>query len=305
MKFNQRIAFQPPSDMTGGAGGGGGSKKVWTILGVGCGAVLLVCGLFLAFGGFKVFQCCDAAQGAAVRVQASQAFGQDFVEKLQQGQTDSAFADLSPAYQNKMTKEKLQKLIDDHKPGLESGSPIGIGANANHDANSKSLTDIRNFTMSYSIAQAAGTDSLIIDLEVITVGEDEVSFKVDKIQVGVQERRMDREPPAVEVLDFHRSLQNGNSAFAYGRLSQDFKDKTDVQTFEKFLEDTGSMLTDSQLEIRAIDYVPGGATVMAHASDSTGKNSIVQFELVETKVAGFAAYQIVTIAPMIAEPQEP
>jgi hypothetical protein len=201
-----------------------------------------------------------------------------------------------------MPLEALKKLLADHKPGLEAGSAVNINTEANNaNANVESFSDIRDFSVAYQV-MSGSSDSLVIDFDVVTVGEgDAATFKVEEIAFGVKARVFTEEPPAREVLEFHQTLQSGNSAFAYGRLAPAFKGATDRDTFDKFLEETGDILTKSTLEIRAVDYSPTGATVMAHATTTSGQNALVQFELVEVQLAGVSGFQIAAIAPTIAE----
>ena len=310
--MNGFSAFQPPSDMTNGGGSGGGRKKVWIGLGIGCGLVLLVIGILFAAGAFKAVTCCsevkDLAQNSVVVRDAGQAFADD----VHAGNIDAAYARTSADFQSKMTRDQFKQAVEAHRAPMNASSPRLFDMQLKTE-NPEKIEGLSKGTwkLTYQFAGPKDEKMLLLTFAVKSVGEGaDLKYVIEDVAFDERLRDLESEPPAAEVLEFHKLLQKKNAAMAYARLAPGFQQQTDYEAFQRFLEDTGDILTNSRIEVREVAYNETNtqATVMAHAKTVSGKDAIIQYELVplQPEMPGFG-WRIVSIAPLVAEtaPVEP
>lgn len=310
-KFRGLAAFQPPSDMVGNGSGGSGKKKIWVGLGIGCGVLLLLIGIAFAAGAFKAVSCCNTLKDAAEQSQGAQQFGERFSRAISDGELQKAYSMTSSEFQSKLDSEAFESAVNAHRDKLSSGSPRLFNLQVDQkDPNQPSFDDLTSgiWQMSYQFAGPSDDRMLLLNFTVRRIGEgEEAKFVAENVKFDERARNLANEPPAREVLEVHDLIQRGQYERAYGRLGMQFKQESDRDTFNQFIDDTGEVLTSSELQIREVAYNDSNsqATVMAHARSSSGKNAIIQYELVplQKEMPGFA-WRIVTISPMIAEVAE-
>ncbi len=310
-KSHRLAAFQPPSDMTGDGAGGSGKKKIWVGLGIGCGVILLIIGILFAAGAFKAVSCCNTFKEAAVQSEGAQKFGMTFATAVGEGQLKKAYEMTSSDFQSKLDFGAFESAVEAHREKLGAGPPRLFNLQVEQkDPDNPSFDDLTSgvWQMSYQFAGPSDENMLLLMFTVRRVGEgEEVSFVAENVKFDERARNLATEPPAREVLRVHDLVQQGNYERAYGRFGDQFKAESDLETFRQFLDDSGEILTSSELEIREVVYNEANtqATVMAHAKSSSGTDAIVQYELVplQSDMPGFG-WRVVAISPMIAEVQK-
>lgn len=308
---HRRIAFQPPSDMSGG--GSSGKKKVLVGLGVGCGLVLVVIGILFAAGAFKAVSCCSQFQGAYNDSVEAQAFGESFATHIASGDVEKAYALTSPSFQSTMSEEAFTTAVEAHRDRIDGNRPRLHHINLEGE-DAQNLDDIGKGTwrLQYQFASAADTTMLLLILGAVPQGEGEDrSFVATEVAFEERPRNLSMEAPAVEVQKIHQHLQNSQYERAYGRLGVGFQQSTSADAWKQFLNDAGPALTSSTLEVREVTYEGDQATVMTHARTADGKSTLIQWELSQLAAGqpGFG-WRVIAIAPMIAEtatdgPDEP
>ncbi len=290
-----KIAFEPPSDYVP-TSKGGGKSKIWMILGGGCLVLLLLIGGLFAVGGFKAVSCCNQLQDVAARTMAAQQFALGWGTQVGAGDLDAAYQALTEAERQKTDLTAFKALFAADARELGASQPQLFNTNAvRHEA----ITDVKAWRISLQYAAPSAREMVVLSFDVTLVDPEANTFGIEGIDIDRRARMMDSEAPAREVLQFHEELQAGRYEMAYGRLPQEFKNETSLETFRAFLDGEGSVLVGSELEIGEISYPgPQRATVMAIAR-RVDKRAIVQYELQSSPVPGIQMWQIMAISPTL------
>ncbi len=290
-----KIAFEPPSDYVPSAKGGGKSK-IWMILGGGCLVLLLLIGGLFAAGAFKAVSCCNQLQDVAARTMAAQQFALGWGTQVGAGDLDAAYQALTEAERQKTDINAFKALFAEDSKDLAASLPQLFNTNAVHH---EAITDVKAWRISLQYATPSAHEMLVLSFDVTLVDPEANTFGIEGIDLDKRARVMGSEAPAREVLQFHEELQAGRYEMAYGRLPQQFKDSTSLETFRAFLDNEGSVLIGSTLEIGEISYPePNRATVMAIAT-RVDKKAVVQYELQSPTMPGIQMWQIMAISPTL------
>ena len=293
MRSPLKLAFQPPSDM-GTIGSGGGGNKTWKILGIGCGIFVLICGLALAFGGYKVASFCGSGINIVKTAMNAQKYAGDFAQEIAKADFDKAYAKMTPRYQQEVSKDMFIEKFSKYKDVI-GGTPVARGFNANQ-TNTK-----EEYKASYFFPVSTGTEMPTIDFTIVKGGEGDNDFLVDTFKVFLAERNMGNEQPAQIVMQFHDHISKGQDTFAYMNMGDSFRSKTAQEAFDQFLKDAGPTFTTGRWEIQNIKYhTADSATVMAISRSRDGASMLIQFELAKTEKMGIPLWQIEAIAPLAA-----
>ncbi|QDG49747.1 hypothetical protein FIV42_03045 [Persicimonas caeni] len=269
--------FKPPSDFV--AEDGGGSGKSWLKwLGIGCGVIVLIIGGLLAVGTWKTASCCgDLYDQARLSVEAGK-FSTEFGNDLAQGEVEAARAKMTDALRAEVSADDLQSTLSQYERFLVAGP----GRLSNVSVEKKDMDQPTRWKMTLDFAPPAGTEKLVAMLEIISRGEDEAqTFLVDELKFETRTRDISSEPPAVEVLDFHRQLRGGNFENAYRHMSSGFTQQNNVDAFRSFVREQKEVFRTGDVDIQSIDYSgQKKARVVALLTNDSGESARVVYDLV-------------------------
>lgn len=268
--------FKPPSDFV--ADDGGGSGKSWLKwLGIGCGVIVLIIGGLLAVGTWKTASCCgqlyDEARRSVEANQLSLALGSD----LAQGNIEAARAKMTDELKATISAEDLQNTLSEHQSFLSAGP----GRLSNMSVEKNDLDEPMRWKMTLDFAPPAGNEKLVAMIEVISRGEgEEATFMVDSLQFETRTRDIASEPPAVEVLDFHRQLRGGNFESAYRHMSSEFTQKNNIDVFRSFVREQEEVFRTGTIEIQSVAYANQSKARVIALLEADGERVQVVYELV-------------------------
>lgn len=292
MRSPLKIAFQPPSDM--GTTGSGGGNKIWKILGIGCGILVLIFGIGLAVGGYKVASFCGSGIDIVKTAMNAQKYGGKFANDIAKPDFDKAYGKMSPRYQGEVTKVDFIAQFAKYKDAIEGGTPVARGFNANQ-------TDTKDEYKASYFFTSSGSEMPTIKFTIIKGNEEgNDSFLVDTFEIFLAERSMEKEQPGQMVLQFHNHISRGQDAIAYMSMGDTFRSKTGQEAFDQFLKDAGPSFTTGRWEIRNIKYHTADSATVMIISRSQGNSMLVQFEMARTEKMGIPVWQIEAIAPLVA-----
>lgn len=257
--------------------------------------LLMIGGLFAA-GAFKAVSCCNQLQDVAARTMAAQQFALGWGTQVGAGDLDAAYQALTEAERQKMDINAFKAIFAADSKALAASQPQLFNTNA---VRNEAITDVNAWRISLQYAAPSAREMVVLSFDVTLVNSEANTFGIEGIDIDKRARMMDSEAPAREVLQFHEELQAGRYEMAYGRLPQEFKDETSLDTFRAFLDGEGSVLVGSTLEIGEISYPgPQRATVMAIAK-RVDKQAVVQYELQSPTMPGIQMWQIMAISPTL------
>ncbi len=297
-----KAAFQPPSDM-GTTSSGGSASKIWKVLGIGCGLIVLIIGIGLAFGLYKGATFCGSGIGMVKSTMNAQKYGGTFATHISKGEFEEAYGEMTPRLQQELSQKDFIAMISKYKDKINA-TPVARGFQANNNNTMK----IDKFELSFFFPVNEGTQMPTIDFTVVPKGEDGGatvdSFQVDTFEIFLAERTMDNELPAQMVMRFGDHISKGQNTVAYMSMGESFRNATNQEAFEQFLKDAGTTFTKGRWEIQDIKYhSDSSATVMAISRGRTGKSMLIQFEMLKVEQMGFPMWQIEAIAPLVAGDQ--
>ena len=288
-----RNEFKPPSDFVNEESGGGG-KKVWKWVGIGCGVIVLIVGIFLALGTWKTVSCCSDAVDVAQSTNQARQFGLEFAGRLSQGKVDKAWSQTSAKFQSETSREQFEEKVAAHAELLGASQPRMANLNVQHQGSQKPT----RWEMSVEFAQPTGDQKLVLITEAVRQGEgDSASFHIDSLRFDVRHRSLSDEPPAREVIAFHGDLRGGSYEAAYKRLAPSFAKERDTQSFRDFIGQQEALFTAQPVNVGAVEYLSGRqARVVVQVNPEQGQPGVIEYRL-RQMMPGMPNWKINSIAP--------
>jgi hypothetical protein len=271
-----RNEFNPPSDFVA-EDDGGGKRNIWKWLGIGCGVIALVVGGLLAAGAWKTVSCCNDAVDSARLTMAAGEFGTQFARSLGSDGAEQARAKMTDELRSSISLEQLETQISQYQHFFEASS----GRLGDLNARKEAVDEPMIWKVTVEFSPPAGQEKLIVLTEVVSRGEgDAQHFLIDDLQFEARSRDLGAEPPAVEVLDFHRQIRGGSYEQAYRHMSNAFTQKSNVEAFRSFVQGQDDVFRTGKVDINAVSYDgSGGALVRARLTSDDGRVQ-VEYELV-------------------------
>jgi hypothetical protein len=256
--MNNRVEFKPPSDFVDDSGGG---TNVWKWVGIGCGAVLVIVGIALAFGAWKTASCCgDVVDMSKYSIAAGQTAG-TFANNVARGNLDEAYAATSDAFKEQHSKEQFREMLQEHSDMLQSSAPRQAGVQAQGvGQKAEEQMKPKRWDVSFEFAGPKSETKLIMRVEVRRKGEgEEATFSVNGVEFAERKRVLSAEPPAESVQAFHRHVQRGDIQSAEQLLTAEFKG----QSLDVMLDEFGPGFYGSSPKIESVEYGQNTASVVA------------------------------------------
>jgi hypothetical protein len=294
-----RNEFKPPSDFV--AEDSGGKRNIWKWLGIGCAVIALIIGGLLAAGAWKTVSCCNEAMDSARLTMKAGEFSTEFARDLASGDIEQARAKMTEDLQSRVSVEQIEQQVANYQHFFQA-SP---GRLSDMNVQQKPGQESTVWSLTVEFAPPAGKEKLVVMTEVISRGEGEQQqFLVDDLRFEARSRDIGSEPPAVEVLDFHRQLRGGSYEQAYRHMSSDFAQQSNLEAFRSFVREQEEVFRTGQVDIDAVSYgEQGRAKVRARLEGTGGERVQVEYDLVRPN-PGVEKWLIAGVTPtyQLADP---
>ncbi len=271
------IEFKPPSDFVAADGGGGGKSSVWKWVGIGCGGLVLVVGIFMALGAWKTVSCCSKAVDSARQSAKASKFGLQAAQQFATGNVEAMRAAMSDEAATQWPADRLTSAHDNYAAflGHSKGRVGGM------HFQQRSLDAPLHLTMTVAFAQPAGTEQLAVIMDILSKGKGKTQhFVIDSLSFDKRPREIRSEPPAVEVRAFHDALDSGDYKAAYRTMSAAFAKQSDQAAFRHFVQEQQPVFRHGDVHVASIEYNGMRARLIARLSGEGGKHAQVEYLMV-------------------------
>ena len=278
--FDPLVGFTPPSDFVDESPSSGGGKTWLKVAGIGCGAFLLIFGLLFAVGAFKVVSCCGDLKDVGMNTAAASQYSMEFGQMVQQEQWADAHAMLTPEYQAQVDAAQFEAMFAPHQELIDTGVPLMDNFQPEQINDPNEITQIKTWNTQIRYFPSAGKDALVVTWTVRLTGQEGETplFGIEQVTVSPREVDFRLEPPAKIVLEMHGHLQAGQMSRAFSTLHPEMRDGGQVK-FKAFIEEQGTLLTRSTMEIEEVRYPEhGAAQVTARVVSSDGQKAIITYD---------------------------
>ena len=267
--MNGHIEFKPPSDFQSEDSGGGGNKQIWTWLGIGCGAILLVVAGFLAYGAYETASCCGQVVDAGKYTMSAQQTSQEFARKLGQGKFTEAWDMTTDDLRSRMSVDELKEKLAEHGDLLRNSSARMGQINVQSKGGQQDAMKPEAWDTSFHFSPPSADEKLVMNLVVVREGEgDAARFFIDDVRLNRRKRVLRSEPPARAVLEFHRNLQQGAYQQAYQTMSMSYQQNNTQADFESMVDENVEALVEGRPKVTAVDYSGNQAMVTVSVEKS-------------------------------------
>ncbi|MFP4597006.1 MAG: hypothetical protein ACOC9J_02680 [Persicimonas sp.] len=241
-----RVEFKPPSDFTP-EDAGGGKTNIWKWLGIGCGVIVLIVGLAMAFGAWKTVSCCTEFASSG---QEATAFSLTFAEDLANSEVEQARSKMSPSLASRISTEELATKLDEHAELLSNSMPRMTNVSLNQRDDEEMRWEV---TVEFS--PATSDEKLVVITDVLGQGEgEEREFSIDALTFDRRARNLRSEPPAEAVLSLHRQLAGGNFEEAYKSMGREFTEQNNLSAFRDYIRAQPPVFRSGDVQVREVDY---------------------------------------------------
>lgn len=199
-----------------GAAGAGSSLPKWLkITGIGCAAILLVGGLLVGLGVFRVAACCSEFGELAERAEQVQSEGHEFATELHRGEYERAYERLDDSTRESLGFEAFVSSFEEYRPGLDASRPFPIRLDIDEaDFDLSEAGDLNRWYLTTHFGEPQFEELL-------------------KLQFVAETRHLGEEETVVEIVDW--GLEYRTESFAESRYAETavrFHDRLARKDFE-------------------------------------------------------------------------
>ena len=194
---------------TGGAAGAESSWPKWLkITGIGCAALLLVGGLLVGLGVFRVAACCSEFGDLAETAEQVQIEGHEFALELHEGDFEGAYQRLDESVRDEVDVETFEASFDEYRSELAASRPFPMRLDIDEQ--------------DFDVTQVGDLDRWYLTTQFAEPRYDELL----ELQFVVETRRIGEEETAVNVLDweFQRRAEEFSRS-RYAETARRFQDR--------------------------------------------------------------------------------
>ena len=311
------MAADKPSDFVdeAPAPSGSGRRRVMTILGVGCGGLMLLVGLLFALGAFKAVSCCGDTKQLVLRTEQVSLQARVFADALVQGQLEQAYGLLSEQARSGMTQAAFADQIGPHAALIRQSVPLPgrVAPLVSEPQGQQGLEAIKHIDQwaltlrFFPSAQAEpGSAEVVMTLRAAHTAQstpEAPQVRFELVELRQRPVLHASEPPAQRVVELHRRLQLDGPAAGYAFMDLAFQREHDAAAFEAFIQSQGDLFERGALEVNQVSYQPQPPTVAATVTTtltSPTQRAVVTFGLLQ----GPLGWGVVSIAPLIQTPAQ-
>lgn len=199
----------------GGAGGGTSWGKVFKIAGIGCGVLVLLGGLLVGLGVFRIATCCSDFEDLAKTADATQQMGHDFATALHEGDYDGAYDFVDDQVRDQVSREEFEEEFEQWRPHLEASRPFPLRLDldiADEDVDLSVFSDINSWKVTTHFAEPASEE--VLELRFVASaeeGDDEgVEHSVVAWEATLKHRSLETDPYAQTARRLYDRLRRGD-----------------------------------------------------------------------------------------------
>ena len=203
-----------------------GMKKALKIGGIGCGVLLLVGGLLVGLGVFRMATCCSDLEDLGETAEQAQLLGQDFADSLHTGDWNTAYSMLEDGAREEKSVEEFSAQLEQWRPHLQASPPFPIRLDLDIDEEEfdwSAIGDFNHWVVTTHFAAPRAEE--ILELRFIArpnrVDDETFEMAVIDWELRLLTRSLDSDPYARTARRFHDRIRRGEVASARGMIAMD------------------------------------------------------------------------------------